>query len=103
MIYEILSPTAYDLDIEISQPTKLVFSENFSPYWIARIDGKYVTSNKTKNGLNSFVLNKVGKYNVKVYYTQEKYFYYGRLVSLFTVIVLVVLLIGIRRNFIFKN
>ncbi|MEK7502014.1 MAG: hypothetical protein AAB609_00650 [Patescibacteria group bacterium] len=103
VIYEILSPTAYDLDIEISQPTKLVFSENFSPYWIARIDGKYVTSNKTKNGLNSFVLNKVGKYNVKVYYTQEKYFYYGRLVSLFTVIVLVVLLIGIRRNFIFKN
>jgi len=96
--YRIVSPTQYLVEISTSISDSLTFSENYSPYWTARIGEKYVTSNKTKDGLNSFVLNKVGKYNVEVFYAQEKYFHYGRLVSFATLIVLGIILIVTRRG-----
>ncbi len=87
--YKMISPTQYFINISMPGPSNLVFSENYSTYWTARIGEKYVTSSKTKNGLNSFAFNKVGKYNVEVFYTQEKYFHYGRrlsFIALFTLI-----------------
>jgi len=102
--YKMVSPTRYLVEISTSASfNPLIFSENYSPYWSARIGEEYITSKKTKYGLNSFRFDKVGKYNVEVSYAQEKYFYYGRLVSFSTVIVLIILLIGIRRRFSFKN
>jgi len=102
--YRMVSPTRYLAEISTSTSfSPLIFSENYSPYWTARIGEELITSKKTKDGLNSFTFNKVGKYNVEISYVQEKYFYYGRLLSFSTVIVLVIILIGIRHSLKFRS
>ena len=79
--YEMLSPTTYNLDIEISQPTKLVFSENFSSYWAANEGNSNILS-KNYKGINSFDLNKTGRNRVRVFFSQEKEYIFGRYISL---------------------
>jgi len=100
--YKMLSSTVYDLDIEISQPTKLVFSENFNNYWTANVGNSNILS-KDYKGLNSFDLNKIGHSKIRVFFSQEKEYIFGRAITLITIFILTILLIRKRRNFIPGN
>lgn len=85
------SSTEYMLNVENKRETKLIFSENYSPYWRAVIKGKEQSSKKTDQGLNSFALREVGRQQIKVYYSAEKYYIIGRVISLATLIILFII------------
>ena len=87
------NPTRYSINFDIDSPQKLIFSENYSPYWILKKSQETVSSEKTKNGLNSFILDQKGKYTVDISFSLEKYYEYGRIVS-FMVLLLVLFLIS---------
>ncbi len=64
--------TLYTVNINTSnRPVELVFSESFDPSW--RLwDGKsYIQSRKTKDGLNSFVIDSDHTSRVSVWYSKE--------------------------------
>jgi len=80
--------TKYNLSVSLTEPTNLIFSENYNPYWIAKIDNKEIKSVKTKENLNSFPLQKVGTYSFEVYFLKDLYYTYGRIISIATLFIL---------------
>jgi len=94
---KMISQTKYTLAVTISKPTNLIFSENFSPFWVAKIDDKKITPTETKNGLNAFKLEKTGSYSFEVYFLKEEVYVWGRRVSFVTFILLIVILLATRK------
>ncbi len=88
--YKMLSPDRYSLKISTPIPTSLLFSEAYSPHWTTKIDNELVAAEKTKSGINSFKIIKVGNYDVEVYFTKEIYYRSGWVFS-----VLALFLLGI--------
>ena len=81
--YRIISPSLYAISVSTIDKNNLIFSENFNPYWVAKINGDKISSVKTKEGLNSFSVPS-GEYTLEVYYFPEQYYSYGRVISLVT-------------------
>lgn len=80
--YEMRKSDAYDINISVSKPSKLIFVENYNPYWIAKINNYEIKSEKTKDNLNSFVIEKSGSYSGKVYFSKQDIYGYGKIASL---------------------
>ncbi len=93
-----INPMHYVLTVSIDQPQNLIFSENFSPHWILTKSQKIISSRKTKNGLNSFWLERKGRYTVDISFNLEKYYEYGRIISFLTIIALAICLIKLRKK-----
>lgn len=79
--YKMISPAKYKVSVDTSSPTKLVFSENFSPSWVAITGDETIRSEKTIHNLNSFKLNKIGSYSLEIYFLRQNYLYYGLVIS----------------------
>lgn len=94
--YNTISPTEYRVEIRIQEPTTLIFSENFSQYWIAEIDNRAIKSQKTEEGLNSFLLEKTGQY--KIYFVKQKVYEYGRTISALSFFLILMLLWRLRKT-----
>lgn len=73
----------------ISGPGELIFSESFNPSWMAKINGATISSIRTRDGYNSFVLPETGTHAIDIYFDQENAYTYGRWVSLATFIILI--------------
>ncbi|MBI2430651.1 MAG: hypothetical protein HYV39_01400 [Candidatus Levybacteria bacterium] len=84
--YTMINPAYYDVTVSIAEPQSLIFSENYHPSWIAMSDSKTFVSKKTTFGLNSFSLPKRGNYSVKITFAQQKYYKYGQMISMVTLI-----------------
>jgi len=78
--YKMSSPTHYFVKISTPYPQKLIFSEKYNPYWIAKTDNIIIKSEKTLNNLNSFALEK-GDYGLEIIFSQEKIYNYGKIIS----------------------
>lgn len=91
--YIVKSPTHYVLTLDIQQPGTLVFSQNYSPYWKATMQNNEQASIMTKEKLNSFLLHTIGKYKIDIYYSSEKYYTIGRVISFITLVLVGILLI----------
>lgn len=87
--YTMINPVDYDLTISTTEPQSLIFSENYHPSWIATSDSKTFVSKKTTFGLNSFSLPKRGNYSIKITFAQQKYYKYGQMISMATLICVV--------------
>lgn len=80
--YEMRKPDRYGINISASKPLKLIFVENYSPYWIAKINKNEIKSEKTKDNLNSFAIEKSGSYSGEVYFSKQDIYNYGKIISL---------------------
>lgn len=96
--YEMVDPTHYRITFSTYKPASLVFVENYSPYWILKDNDKIIHSTKTQNGLNSFKLEKKGKYNADISYTPQAYYNYGLALSVASFIIIFVSLTMINRK-----
>jgi len=80
--YAAISPVEYTVKVSISkQPATLIFTDYYSPYWQAYIGDKTVLSRKTDYNTNSFALEKEGTYTLTVYFSKQKYYSYGRMIT----------------------
>ena len=91
----------YILTVSIDKPQYLIFSEGYSPYWVLKKSQETIPSRKTKNGLNSFWLDQKGKYKVEISFSLEKFYNYGRIISLvtFLTVIFFVLLYFLRKKY----
>ncbi len=79
--FQMINPTQYDVFVNSKEQNRLIFSEAYSSYWIAKILGNTISSDKTEDGLNSFIIPK-GEYKVEIVYIQDKYYFYGRIIAI---------------------
>ena len=96
--YQVKNPTHYVINVNIKQPRTLIFSQNYNPYWQAQIENKAYQSKQTPVGLNSFSLNKTGNYKIDIYYSAEKYYIIGGVISVITIIIILILLFKLKRK-----
>ena len=83
LTYTQIRPSQYTLRVSIDKDSFLIFTDAYSPFWMVDVDGKHVKSNKTKYNTNSFFLDKKGTYTLRVYFSKEKYYEYGKIITLF--------------------
>jgi hypothetical protein len=90
----------YTLRVRADRPSKLIFAENYSPYWEATIGTQKIPSVRTDDNLNSFFIPESQNGTVTVFYTPEQFYAAGRLISLVTFLgVICGLIILSRRNY----
>jgi len=94
LTYEMISPSEYRVFVDINQPTSLIFSENYHSEWISTINSATIKSQKTKSGTNSFPLVKSGSYKIDVRFYQERFYDYGKIVSLVVLLLALFLILG---------
>jgi hypothetical protein len=96
--YTFVNPTKYIVTVKnVHKGDRLIFAESFDPNWVATVNSS--TSLRVKSQMfaklfNSFVLPENGSFTMNVYYTPQKWVNIGAIISLLTVIVLIVLLLG---------
>ncbi len=93
-----ISPTEYVVNVSVGKPQELIFSESYNPSWEAKSNTHIFISKKTEFGLNSFALDKKGNYDLTVSFTQDKYYKYGQIISVATLIVTIVLVALLRKK-----
>lgn len=90
--WKMINPTKYLVTIkDLSEPTSLVFSENFNKDWVAKAGNKEISSELVFETLNSFRLNKTGNYEVIVRYKPQRYMETGLMISGVTLFVILVI------------
>ncbi|OGH42834.1 MAG: hypothetical protein A3B53_02195 [Candidatus Levybacteria bacterium RIFCSPLOWO2_01_FULL_42_15] len=80
--YEMRKPDRYDISISVPKPSKLIFVENYNPYWIAKLGKNEIKSEKTEDNLNSFAIEKSGSYSGEIYSSKQEAYNYGQIASL---------------------
>lgn len=76
------SATFFHVSLKNAEPPfTLVFSESFDREWIAAINGTKIYSQRTNEGLNSFLINQTGDLNLTIYYEPQKYLDWGLITS----------------------
>lgn len=96
--YKQIGASEYKVEIIIDKPTRLIFADSFSSYWKADTGSKSFLSVKGPNDLNSFLLDKKGEYALRIYFSKEKYYEYGRTITLFFVLLLLFMLVYKKKN-----
>ena len=79
--YSQLSPSMYKVHVSANNRSQVIFTDVFSPYWIADTGDEALQSQKTADNLNSFPIVKEGTYVLTVYFSKQKYFMYGRIIT----------------------
>jgi len=92
----------YSISAKIDSPQKLVFSENFHPEWQLVLNNKIIHAEKTAEGLNSFLLSE-GNYQGEVVFSGDRYYVYGKIISLGTIALIVVFLFAIHRKKVYNT
>lgn len=96
--YKQVGISEYEVKVLIDEPTRLVFTDSFNYYWRADTSSENLTSIKTEDNLNSFLLQKKGEYLLKVHFSKKQYYEYGRLITLFFVLLLLFMLVYKKKN-----
>ena len=96
--YTMINPVDYDLTISTTEPQSLIFSENYHPSWVATSDSFTADSKKNIFGLNSFSLSKRGSYSIKITFAQQKYYKYGQMISIVTLISVVLAILVFQKK-----
>lgn len=91
-------PTLYFVDIkDVSRPITLYFSEAYDPGWVLWDGEKYIPSERTEYGLNSFTLDTTKTTRVSVWYKKETILHRAYIVTAVALGVLLILTL-IRRK-----
>ncbi len=91
-----INPSHYNVTVSTyKRPITLIFSETYDPAWRMWDGEKIIGSQKTNNGLNSFVLSSSVTSDLKIYYENEKYLRAGFWVT--GIVILLLVLFGYLR------
>ncbi len=93
-----LSPSHYILSLSSDMPSNLFFSESYSPYWQLRVGNEMIKPERTKDNLNRYFISRTGVYTAELFYTQEKYYLWGRIVSAIVFLMLLLLFVALREQ-----
>lgn len=96
LTYKMINPFEYKIAVSNIGNGRMVFGENYSPYWVAQKDSKKISSKKTKEGFNSFLLEKEGEY--RIYFAKQEIYNLGRVISLFGILFVLIILWKVRKK-----
>jgi hypothetical protein len=83
--YNQLNPTKYEVQIDaVREPFILKFTQNYSQLWEAYIDGKKYNPIQVYPGINGFIIDQIGRFNIVIEYASQKWFYLGAILSTMT-------------------
>jgi hypothetical protein len=113
--YEKVNPTKHILKIEnATKPFMISFAESYNKLWFAHTDyNQYDKNQKNTNDFkassvplygvtNGFLVNKTGDYTLVIEYQPQKWFTSGAIISIFTLIAIIIILILLKRKIITK-
>jgi len=80
--WKMINPTRYEVELERTRPGFLIFTENYHPLWVARINGERIDSTIANHAVNSFLINKIEKRKVVIEFTPQRYVERGFYISL---------------------
>lgn len=86
-----INPAQYLVSVATPNPADLIFSENYSSYWVAKMDNIVINSKETDDGVNRFRLNKVGEFEMKIDFLQQNYYHYGQIISGLTLFLIIII------------
>lgn len=78
--YTRTAPGEYQVHVDASSPVRLVLSESYHPYWVARLNGATIQSEMAYASLNSFELP-AGEYDVALEYVPSPQRTTGAIIS----------------------
>ncbi len=84
--FQQINPTEYEVQINTDEPFWLIFSESYNPMWRAYIDDEEIETVVAYSFMNGFHVDKTGNLVIKIYFTGQKYFYIGGLISILTLL-----------------
>jgi len=80
--WRMINPTRYEVELERTRPGFVIFTENYHPLWVARINGETIDSIMANYAVNSFLIDKKGKKKMVIKFTPQKYVERGSYISL---------------------
>ena len=83
---ERINPTSYIAKINSTDSFLLSFSEAYDPSWTAYVNGQRVESVPLCSAINGFWVNQTGQLNITIEYEPQRWFYYGSVASIATLI-----------------
>lgn len=89
--FQQINPTEYKAQIKTDEPFWLIFSESYNPVWRAIIDDEEIEPVVAYSFMNGFYVDKTGNLVIKIYFTGQKYFYIGSLISILALISIFIL------------
>lgn len=101
--YSMRNLSEYSVSLDVDGPQYLVFAENYNPYWVLKINNSIVNSKQAKGGINSFYLNRIGKYTGQVIFLPDRYYFFGTLISGITLLAVVLYIFYFKRRKILPN
>jgi hypothetical protein len=84
--YQKIDPTKYIVEVNATKPFMLSFAEAYDPLWIAHINGKRIEPIPLYSVINGFWINQTGQLKITIEYEPQKWFYYGSIISLTTLL-----------------
>jgi len=94
-----IDPARYEVEIKnVKEPVSLIFSESFDAGWVLSNKQESINSDKTKDGLNSFEIEKTGNLNYNLYFKPQKYLQAGVVISLLTLVIVILVLIKLKKG-----
>jgi hypothetical protein len=84
--YQKINPTKITATINATQPFILAISEALDQSWKAYVNGKQIENTPLYLGLKGFHINQTGLLKVVIEYEPQKWFYYGSIISIATLL-----------------
>jgi len=88
--YENINPAKYNVHVNSTEPFLLIFSDSYHPLWKAYVDGVETSPIIAYSMVNGFLINKLGEFDVTLYFTGQTYADIGLKISLATLILVMV-------------
>ena len=84
--YQKINPTKYIVEVNATKPFMLSFAEAYDPSWIAYINGERIEPIPLYSVINGFWINQTGQLEITIEYEPQKWFYYGSIISVTTLL-----------------
>jgi len=94
--FTLIQPGKYHLQLNSTQPLRLVLAESYYPGWVAKIDNKVIPSERTYGFLNGWHLNETGEYDLILEFTKSGQRKLGQGLTLLTMIGMLLLFVSRR-------
>jgi hypothetical protein len=93
-----ISPTKISATINTTQPFILATTYELDDFWIAQVGNSQIKPTYLYLGLQGFVINKTGQFEVTIEYTPQTWFYYASAISISAVFVICTVYIYVSKN-----
>jgi len=81
-----INPTKYIVEVNATNPFMLSFAEAYDPLWMAYVNGERIESIPLYSVINGFWINQTGQLEITIEYEPQKWFYYGSIISVTTLL-----------------